>query len=150
MTDRRAGFSLVELLFVLIIAAVLIGLVIPSLGEIQARRAAGNARDAFVFMANRARAEALQRGQTVTLQLDVSDESAVLVVGTDTIAQPIDFAVEYGAAVSVSGGGDLDICYLPRGFADPSCPSTQRVATFTTGSESAGATVRVLGQVESN
>ncbi|MGH7483061.1 MAG: pilus assembly FimT family protein [Longimicrobiales bacterium] len=149
--DRRSGFSLVELLFVVLVASIMIGIIVPSFGQLQARRSAQNARDAFVFLANRARAEALQRGRMVRLRLDAADESAALVVGVaDTIAEPLDFQAAYGVSVAMNGGGDLEICYLPRGFADPSCPATEQVATFTAGSESVAATIRVLGQVETN
>lgn len=144
---NKRGFSLVELMFVIVIGAVLVAMMLPAFGEMQARRSARNARDAFMYMAGRARAESIQRGRQIDLRLDPTTGRAVVVnpLNNDTIDR-LNFTGDYKAAVTTSTGALVQICYTPRGYA--TCPSALRTATFKTGRDSARVRIRPLGQVD--
>ncbi len=143
---RKGGFSLIELLFVIMIGGVLLAITAPQIGRLQARGAAINARDGFIWLASRGRAAAIQEGQVVTVTLDPSARRATARTAAGDTIDRLDFRGDYGASVTTSTGAAVSICYTPRGFAD--CPASDVDATFRTGADSASLRVRPLGQVE--
>lgn len=146
MEARRGGFSMIELLIVLMVGAILLGLVMPAFGSVQRRRAVQNARDSFVWLSMRAQSTSVERGLPVTLTLDPTAGSAVAVTSEGEGVDSITFNGEHGAIVTTSTGSAVQICYTPRGFA--TCPATTMYATFRLGSDSARVRIRPLGQVE--
>jgi prepilin-type N-terminal cleavage/methylation domain-containing protein len=156
---RRSGFSLLELAIVLSIAGVIASFAVPGYQNIKRNMAAQNARDAFVWMAARARSTAVARGTTYKLELDPASDRAWLVlrrVGSaaqaqDTI-QTIAYASEYGATVSTAANTRITLCYNPRGYAwrcDATySPATNVDVTFEQAGNSVVARVKVLGQIE--
>ncbi len=149
-----SGYTIIELVVVLMIAAVLLSYGLLSLNRASADRGAAGARDTYVWLARRSRALAVQRGTDVKLSLKVSTQRAKLLLGTTTVDQ-VYFYDQYAAKPSLSSGNDsLVICYTPRGIASGSCsiPSGSTVpvttVTFTRGGRTASAVVQALGQVE--
>jgi prepilin-type N-terminal cleavage/methylation domain-containing protein len=156
---RRGGFTLLELAIVLSIAGVIASFAVPSYQNIKRSMAAQNARDAFVWMASRARASAVERGTTYMLELDPAADRAWIVlrrVGSPAEAQDtlqkVDYPSEFGATVSTAANTRVTLCYNPRGYAwrcnTSYSPSTNVDITFTQGATSAAARAKVLGQVE--
>lgn len=145
----RAGFSMIEMLFVLIISAILIAMGTAKFESAQRTTAARNARDTFAWFARRARATAVERGEVVTLTLVPDSARARLTDSAGTI-DVIEFDQEYGATVSTSDSGDIAVCYGPRGFALASCSNTDlpQTATFARADRAYSARIQVLGQVD--
>jgi prepilin-type N-terminal cleavage/methylation domain-containing protein len=146
--ERRPGFTLVELVIVTVVGAILLGIAAPRFVAVKERRAAQNARDAFVWAAATARALAIERGSTVALELDPATRQASIRHAGESV-QRIDFGVEYGAGVS-TGGGLVRICYAARGFALQASCSQNLPAdiSFTRGEQVSTLRVQAMGQVD--
>jgi prepilin-type N-terminal cleavage/methylation domain-containing protein len=147
MRQGTAGFSLLEMMFVLVIAAILLTLVVPGLGSLLARRNAQNARDAYVWLGMQARTLSMEQGQQIELRLDPDSNQAEVLKPDGSVVQKVDFASTYGVELSTSSGDVVTVCYTPRGFALSGCPGSEQRAGFRQGRDTAWALVRVLGQV---
>lgn len=151
----QAGFTLIEIAVVLFIAGLVIAIGMPSVTQSMQQRYARNARDAFVWNANRARARAVQTGRTVLLQVNPGTERAWIVRRNPTAASDtlltIDFEDEFQSTISTTANTTMTICYSPRGYAyqcDASSPTGTVDVTFTHGVYTAQARVKLLGQVQ--
>ncbi len=148
-----SGFTLIEVVVVLMIAAVLLTASFQALTKASADRAATGARDTYVWLARRARAQAVQRGTQVKVSIRGSTARARVVMGS-TVVDQVYFGQQFGASVTLSSGDSLVICYTPRGVASGVCsyPSGSTLpvttVTFQQGTRSASAVVQALGQVE--
>ena len=149
-----SGFAILELLTVLMIAAVLMTFGAMGLNKAAAQRGAGSARDSYVWLARRGRALAIQRGTNVTVRLRSSTKQAKLMLGT-TLVDQIAFDPQFQASVTLSSGDSVVICYTPRGIVSATCSfpvsgstMTPMTVTFRRGVVSAVAVVQALGQVE--
>ncbi len=154
MPMPRRGYTIIELVVVLMIAATLLGFGVTSLNRASAERGAIGARDTYVWLGRRGRTLAVQRGTNVLLSLKVSTQRAKLLLGP-TVLDQVYFYDQYAAKPTLSSGLDsLVICYTPRGVASGGCsiPSGSTVpittVTFTRGGRTASAMVQALGQVE--
>lgn len=148
---KQAGFAAIEIVVVIMIAAVLMGMAIPAFGRVQARRGVINARNTLIALAARARAHAVERGENVYLEIDPVTNRAWVRRGTDTI-QVVQYSGEFAAEMQLaSNTSTVAICYSSRGFARESCNAgtLPDVVTFRRGPETARARIRPLGQVES-
>jgi len=152
----RAGFTLIEMGFVLVIGGILLTIAIPGFSNVQRNKAAQNARDSFVWLANRARARAIETGTTQLLEIDPATDRAWIVkrngtLATDTL-QTVSYPSEFKATAATSTNAKITLCYNPRGYAwacDATFSPTFDVSvTFQFASRSAVALVRPLGQVE--
>jgi prepilin-type N-terminal cleavage/methylation domain-containing protein len=154
----RDGFTIIELAVVLIIAGILAGIAVPNFTKMQRDKAAMNARDAFVWMANRAKATAVQMGTTYKLEIDPASDRAWVVLrrtsgaatAADTI-QKVYFQSEFGADVTTPTNSTRTLCYNPRAYAW-NCGGNAITATtditFTTAGRTSQARMKVLGQIE--
>lgn len=121
-SPARPGFTLVELLIVVIIAGVVGTLAVPPIQEYRNARNAVSARDAFIMISARARAAALEHGKLVLLTVSGSKDSVFVAVrdddGTQTRIDSLGIRADWATDLI---GGDRTICYTPRGFVHPSC-----------------------------
>ncbi len=118
---NRCGFSLIEVLFVLLISGILGVMMVPQIARYTSQRAASNARDAFILTAARARAAAIQSGDEVQLTIDPANG---LVSITDLNGTAVGDALDFNNGVvraSMVGTDGFTICYVPRGFERPGC-----------------------------
>lgn len=154
MQRGNGGFSVVELIFVVLLIAMLTGMVIsPALSRAQARLEVQNARDAYIMLAARARAAAMNSGEVVRLEIVPATNHAWVAKASGDTIESIRYADggDFRVRVETSSGDTVRVCYTSRGFAMPipGCttnplPST---ITFSRGSYEARAEVRGLGQV---
>lgn len=153
----RPGFSLVELLFVILIGGVLMSLALPAFRGYTSRREAMNARHAFMMAASRARAAAVERGDVVVLMVRIYRDTVFVMSGdgVDTL-EVLDYRnSEIRADILVDGTpAPFRICYTPRGFVHPSCQDGEylpRAIGFANwnGSDTVWAVINAVGQVES-
>lgn len=153
--SARGGFTLIELIIAMIIAAVLMSYAIPSFTQMTKSRNAQNARDALVWMGTRARSRAIERGAVQLLEINPATERAWVVrrnptAASDTV-ETMNFSSVYGATLSTAANTTITVCYSPRGYAF-SCsgqsPATNVDVTFTHADKTAVARVKPLGQIE--
>lgn len=157
ISTARAGFTLVELMMVIIIGGVLLGIAIPSYTNLTKGRNAQNARDAVVWLAARARGRAIERGEVHLLEIDPPSERAWVVrrnsgtpLASDTV-ETVNLSNQYATTVSTTANTKITLCYGPRGYAF-SCgggsPTGAVDVTFSHINRTARARVKPLGQIE--
>ena len=142
--ERRSGFTILEMVVTLVVAGILLRLVVLASGPVMDRMSVDAARTSFTSLAARARARAVERGQTVILSVDPATDSAWVSQGA-TLVESIAFRTESG--VDVRAPSLMAICLGPRGFGDLSCASftgSQQV-TFSRGGATKSLTMRPLG-----
>lgn len=151
LIGARAGFSLIELLLVLVIGAILMTFAIPGFTKMSASRNAQNARDNLVWMAARARAKAIEHGRVYQLTIDPAAERARIIQrGAATAMDSVTFSSEFKTTLSTDANTTIVLCYSPRGYAFPctGSPTTNVDVTFTHFDKTAVARVKLLGQIE--
>lgn len=148
---RRPGFTMIEVLIVLLIGGIMMAIAIPQSGKFLSKRAAANARDAFVFSAARARAAAVERGDVVVMVVRPAGDS-VTVMSAD--------AADTLHVLDLRGGETkadllaeavLRVCYMPRGFAHPSCgsgSSLPKAVGFAGKQDTLWSVLNAVGQVQ--
>lgn len=119
--DRTRGFTLIEVVIVLMIGAVLTSITFRAFGDVQERFAVKQARNAFVALQARTRAQAIEFG-TETRFLASPDGDSVWITRNDTTLEKIRFGDELG--VDLQGmGATYRLCMNPRGYGDEDCNS---------------------------
>lgn len=136
------GFTLVELLFVLLLFSLLLGAALPRAGELRDRYAVRGAREGAVGLLLRARAEALAHGEAILLVTESPSHIALLVDGRPR--GDLDLDDEFGVRLALSGSGDrrllrFDALGLGR--------MTAATLRFTRGSATAAITVSAYGRI---
>ena len=143
----RKGFTMVEMAMALVVAAILIGIVSQTFGDVQNRFAAQQGLQLFESMHARARAHAVEGGVMTQLWVDTPGDSVWLVRGGQTL-ESIRFDEELG--VEITGSPNyFRLCMGPRGYADPDCTSFSSTArlTFAQAGRSLSVEILPLGQL---
>jgi len=145
---QRRGFTIIELIIVVLVGAILATIAISSLGAVQSRTAVRQSRNAFAALHARARAQAIEFGTTTLLGVDVGGDSA-WISRNDTILERIHFGEEFEVDLQ-SSTTRYTLCMSPRGYANTDCTSFTGLAalTFVQGADSMSATMLPLGQLE--
>ena len=148
MEKRRSGFSIIELVVVLMVGSVLTSIAIQSFHGVSGRFATRGARRTFMSMHARARAQAVEYGETVRLHLDPGGDSVWLSRDGDVL-ETVDFGEKFNVDIRTSTASDLQVCMNARGFADTGCNNytSPVTVTFLLASDSASVRVLTLGQV---
>lgn len=146
MSHRRAGFTLIEMVIVLVVGTLLTSIAISSFQGIQGRAAARQAREVFASLHARARATAIEMGETTFLEVDRDGDSVWVRRGASRV-ETLHFDRELGA--HIRGTGTLRLCMNPRGFAVTSCNSfsTTETLVFEAGGDTASVHLLTLGQL---
>ena len=133
------------------VGSVLTSIAITSFNGVSGRFATKGARQAFMAMSARARAQAVEYGRTVRLNLDPGGDSVWLSRGNEVL-EVLDFHEEFGVDIRTSTNSDLRVCMNARGFADTRCNNFASPVTVTFLLASDTALVRVLsfGQMVAN
>jgi prepilin-type N-terminal cleavage/methylation domain-containing protein len=145
----RAGFSIVELLFVMIIAGLLMTIGTNSFRKFETYQSVENSRNAVIQLARRARSVAIEKGTTVQIDIDATNKRASVSSGGTTIDQ-IYFSELGIATMTNSNGATITVCYNARGFALTSTCTTAGLpatVTFGRGGQSGVITVQPLGRI---
>ncbi|MEX2531158.1 MAG: GspH/FimT family pseudopilin [Gemmatimonadota bacterium] len=142
------GFTLLELLIVLVIGGVLGTVSLRSFSQVQGNLGARTAQSTFFTMHAQARAIAVEQGRDVLLVVDpTAGEVRIERESDNGVIRVRNLADDYDVTVTVSGGS-LALCMTARGFADPRCGnvSDRREVTFTRGGRSRTVAILPLGQ----
>jgi prepilin-type N-terminal cleavage/methylation domain-containing protein len=143
---QRSGFTLIEMLVVMVVAVILISIVVEGMDGFQTKNAVRQARNVFLSMHARTRAQAVEFGQMTELSVD-ADGDSVWITRNDSTLSVVRFQDELG--VDIDGDGVATLCMTPRGFADSSCNSfgegTMEVR-FIQGTRASNVSILPLGQ----
>jgi prepilin-type N-terminal cleavage/methylation domain-containing protein len=133
-TANRPGFTLIEVVIVVVIAAILGGIAVPQIGIFTSRRAVSNASDAFVRAAALARAEAIKSGDDVEMRIDPATDRVTIVNSAGDIVFTLDLANgPIQARLEIPGwtaNRPFLVCYVPRGYARALCGNDAVPQTF--------------------
>lgn len=146
---RRGGFTLLEMLVVIVIVSILVGMVVQSFGGVSANLSTRSSRESLVALKAVARARAVERGSTAKLIIKVADDRAY-VIQSDTIRRSISFKTDFGVTLSEETNVDsLVLCMSPKGYADLDCNSftTAVTLTMTLGGSARQVTILPMGQI---
>jgi len=135
MGNRTSGFSVLELLMVVIIVGIMMAVAIPILRNSSPKTAVRGAGDEISRLYATARATSIQRGKTAWLVLNPT-ESTVMVTamkvgaaGIDTIAKPDNLNTRY--SVTFTDSND-QLVFTPRGIG-ANLTTTMVIISSTTG-----------------
>ena len=144
MMIRRRGFTLTEMLFVVIIGAMVLTMGTREFTSLAHQRAASNAGNAMVHTSSRARSEAMRRGEVIYMRvLPATGTVQVSTVG-GTVIHTLDVT---DSGVSMVGN-TFRVCYAARGYALPGCSdfTSMQSVGFVRGTDTAWVQVLPLGQ----
>jgi prepilin-type N-terminal cleavage/methylation domain-containing protein len=148
MDNRRSGFSIIELVVVLMVGSVLTSIAITEFNGVSGRFAVKGARQTLMSMHARARMQAVELGQTVKLNIDPVGDSIWLSRGA-VVLDVVDFGREFNVDVQTSSYAEIKVCMNPRGFADTGCNnfSSPVTITFVLTSDTTSVLILPLGQM---
>ena len=151
MANRKSGFTLIEVVVVLIVGSVLTGIAISTFDGVSGRYAASGARQTFMGLHARARAQAVELGGTVRLNIDPAGDS-VWLARAGNVLEVVDFQEQFNVDVSTSTAALVRVCMNARGFGDTACNnfSSPVDVLFWVASDTASATILPLGQMVAN
>ncbi len=122
MLKNRRGFTLLELLIAISLGTLLTSIGANSMGPVWARTAVSSARNTFMSLHARGRAEAIERGETVRLVVSATGDSAFVMSRDGTVVESIDFMDKFHVDIAATQN-DVTVCWTPRGYADSDCNS---------------------------
>lgn len=117
---RNRGFTIVELIIVLSMAAILVSIAIRSFNGVADKLATNGARQTLLAMNARARIQAVEFGTTVYLNVDPVGDSVWITKGNEVLDR-IDFNREFSVDLHTTGEVPFKVCMTPRGFASDRC-----------------------------
>jgi prepilin-type N-terminal cleavage/methylation domain-containing protein len=126
MTHKRAGFSLIELLIVILIGSILVTIALSTFQNAQASFAARGAQTMYATLHQRARAKAIELGRTQLFIVDVAGDSAFIYDWNPPASPVITDVTRFREQMNVDLRASMSsflICMTPRGYADPTCPA---------------------------
>jgi prepilin-type N-terminal cleavage/methylation domain-containing protein len=147
MKRRIRGFTLIEVLIVLVISTILMSMAVKAFGATSSNLAARQARNVFNGMAARARAQAIESGFTTMLVANIPGDS-VWIFANGRVVENVRFAEEMGVDIRASAT-TVRICMSPRGYANTNCNSFNSAVkmAFVQGAESETIEILPLGQI---
>ncbi len=148
MNRGSRGFTLIEVLVVVVIGTILTSIAVKGFGMVSAQASAREARNVFVGMVARTRAQAVESGQTTILFADARGDSVMILAG-GRIMENVRFGEEMG--VDLRGTQDVTrICMSPRGYADTGCNSFNSAVelAFVQGQKSESVAILPMGQIQ--
>jgi prepilin-type N-terminal cleavage/methylation domain-containing protein len=146
---RRAGFTLIEMVVVILIGSILVGVALQSFQNVQAAMAARSATHMYATLHQRARARAIEMGQTVLFFVDSAGDSAYI-FSDGVVSDVTRFRSELNVDLR-STPTSFFMCMTPRGYASPGCLgvglSTPTKLEFWLNADSSSVTILPMGQL---
>ena len=138
-----------ELIIVILIGSVLLSVTVGRISGTRSVLSAVGARQAYLALHSRTRAQAIEFGSTARLMLDLSGDSAWIVQGGNTI-ETYRFAPDGVDVQSSSSDAVVQMCMVARGYSEPRCNSFGEsvTLTFVTARSSTSLVLLPMGQVE--
>lgn len=127
VVNKRAGFSLVELVVVILIGSILVTIALSTFQNAQASFAAEGAQTMYATLHQRARAKAIELGRTQLLIVDtVGDSAFIYDWNPQTYTVQFTDVTRFREQLNVdlrSSMSSFLLCMTPRGYADTTCPA---------------------------
>lgn len=158
MKRKPAGFTLIELVVVILIGSILTSIALASFQNVQSRFAVEGAKQMYMTLHQRARSKAIEMGETVLLFVYVQGDSALIFSASEGITDVTRFDDQLDVDIRTQGNASYMMCMTPRGYSDYNCGSytnfgfTQTFADtmrlqFWLGADSASVLVLPMGQL---
>ncbi len=149
MNGPRHGFTMIELVIVLLIGGILTSIALAGFNNARGPYAVRGARDSFVALHARARAHAIELGENIALNVSSAGDSASINRADGTLIESIRFDEERNVEL-LPAGTSFRLCLSPRGFADVDCNSFQNTTVtveFWHNADSTRVEILPMGQV---
>jgi prepilin-type N-terminal cleavage/methylation domain-containing protein len=118
----RRGFTIIEIVIVLLVGTILTSIAMSSFGSARAPFAVRSARNTFVSLVARARTQAIERGANVHVVVVPLGDSAFIRSGFGgDVQEVIKFDTQF--RVDLIAEERIRLCMNSRGYADPDCNS---------------------------
>ena len=143
MLRSNRGFSLVELVVVIIIGTIMTSIVIRGFGSARAGNSVRAAEQNFRALHARARAYAIERGEETQLIVDPNTEEVLVLDAAGDTVDMMDFFETLGVDLG-SPSGTLRLTFTPRGYADLDKNNFSSLAEITFGQEAEVRSVAML------
>ncbi len=127
---RRRGFTLPEVLIVILLLGVLAAMVVPAISDLRTRSGLRSARQLVLASLSAARAASIQKGKTATLSLvggtlTVTARSGLLSEEVQ-MQGPVNLSRVTGAVIAPLNGAPTQLVYDARGLVTPVQSSISR------------------------
>lgn len=126
MQRSRSGFTIIELVIVIVVGSILTSIALTQISGAQGRIAVKGARTTYAAVQARARAHGIEMGQNVRFRVDSTGDSIWIEHDGDVI-EKILFRNEHNIDLRISLNGapsSMTLCFTPRGYTDTTCNST--------------------------
>lgn len=120
---RRLGFTMIEVLLVVGVAAIMFAMVVPRMAAISTSSSMRAARQELIAVFAAARAAALQKGKVSTLTLDGSSARVSVQSGLNgtvvSVFGPIKLDTEFGVTLTALSDSPVTLNFDARGMLTP-------------------------------
>ena len=123
MKRRPPGFTLIELVIVILIGSILTSVALSSFQNVQSRFAVQGAKQMYMTLHQRARSKAVEMGETVILFVHPPGDSALIYTPSEGFTDITRFREQLDVDIRTPTNSGFILCMTPRGYADYNCGS---------------------------
>lgn len=145
---KRSGFTIVELVVVILIGSILVGVALSGFQSAQAALAARQAKNMYATLHQRARVRSIEAGSRALLYIDTAGDSAAI-FSAGAWSDITHFRRQLNVDLRATPA-TFFLCMNPRGYADPGCGfgiNAPVKLEFWLGADSTSLTLLPMGQL---
>lgn len=129
MQRSRSGFTIIELVIVIVVGSILTSIALTQISGAQGRVAVKGARTTYASIHARARAHGIEMGQNVLFHVDATGDS-IWIEHDGAVMEKVLFRSEQNVDLRITPTGSptaFTLCFSPRGYTDVTCNTTNAV-----------------------